>query len=255
MEVVHAEDDPRPRLYGELAEWWPLLSAPSAYAEEAGIYRDALEAIAPGRIRRVLELGSGGGNNASHLKGRYALTLSDLSPAMLEVSRRLNPECPHRLGDMRTLRLGETFDAVFVHDAVAYLTTEPGVRAAASTAFAHCRPGGVALFVPDDTTETFRETTSHGGHDGEGRSLRYLQWNYDEDPTDTEIVARYAILLRERDGAVRVVTDVHRLGLFPRATWIRALADAGLEPRTLPYRHSTFSPDAGRALYVGTRPG
>src|SRR3972149_1508073 len=59
----------------------------------------------------VLELGSGGGNNASHMKAHFKLTLVDRSPAMLAVSRALNPECEHLEGDMRTLRLGRGFDA------------------------------------------------------------------------------------------------------------------------------------------------
>jgi len=41
---------------------------------------------------------------------------------MLALSMTVNPECEHIEGDMRTLRLGHTFDAVFLHDAVMYLT-------------------------------------------------------------------------------------------------------------------------------------
>ena len=66
----------------------------------------------------LLELGSGGGNNASHLKARFNCTLTDISPDMLALSRTLNPECEHLEGDMRTLRLGRTFDVVFIHDAI-----------------------------------------------------------------------------------------------------------------------------------------
>jgi hypothetical protein len=40
------------------------------------------------------------------------MTLVDLSEEMLVVSRQLNPECQHHQGDMRTVRLGRTFDAV-----------------------------------------------------------------------------------------------------------------------------------------------
>ena len=94
------------------------------------------------RGAEVLELGSGGGNNASHLKAHFRLTLVDRSPQMLAVSRRLNPECEHVEGDMRSVRLGRTFDAVFVHDAIAYMTTEDDLRAVFATAFEHCRPAG-----------------------------------------------------------------------------------------------------------------
>jgi len=172
---------------------------------------------------------------------------------MLAVSRTLNPQCEHALGDMRTLRLGRTFDAVFVHDAVMYLTRERDLRAAAVTAFEHLRPGGVALFVPDDVKETWLPLTKHGGHDGPGRALRYLVWSYDPDPCDTTTVAAYAFLLREGE-RTRCVRDRHTLGLFPRATWVRAFEDAGFAPTTLPYRHSSFPPDAPRDLFLGLKP-
>ena len=102
--------------------------------------------------RTVLELGSGGGNNASHLKARFDMVLVEPSAGMRAVSRALNPECEHIDGDMRTVRLGRQFDAVFVHDAVCYMTTESDLRLAIETAFVHCRPGGVALFAPDFVT-------------------------------------------------------------------------------------------------------
>ncbi len=38
----------------------------------------------------------------------------------------------------------------------------------------------------------------------------------------------YSLLLRNRDGSVRSVHDVHQEGLFPRATWLQLLAQAGL---------------------------
>jgi len=242
-----------PLLYTELAEWWHVMSAPVEYVEEASIYRDAIDRTSPAPVRTVLELGCGGGNNASHLKAHYALTLTDRSRGMLGRSRTINPECEHVEGDMRTLRLGRVFDAVFVHDAVMYLTTEADLAAAMATAFVHTKPGGVALFVPDDTKETWRSETRKGGHDAAGRSLRYLNWSYDPDPDDTTFLTAFAFLLRDGDAPVRHVSDVHTMGLFPRATWVRLLAEAGFAPRTLPYRHTSFDPDAGRALFLGVR--
>jgi SAM-dependent methyltransferase len=242
------------RIYDDLASWWPLLSAPEGYEEEASIFAREIEEGASGPVRDVLELGSGGGNNASHLKRRFRMTLADRSSGMLAVSRALNPECEHVEGDLRTLRLGRTFDAVFVHDAVMYLATEEDLRAGIATAYAHCRPGGVALLVPDDTTESWRPTTSHGGHDGAGRELRYLEWKRRDEPFARTYEVIYALLLREEGRAPRAVLDVHRLGLFPRATWLAALEDAGFSARARPFRHSSFAPDAGRVLFVATRP-
>ena len=105
---------------------------------------------------------------------------------------------------MRSVRLGRIFDCVFVHDAVGYMTSESDLRRAMETAFVHCRPGGAALFAPDHVRENFRPSTDHGGHDAGARGLRYLEWTWDPDPTDTTCVADYAYLLRESDGSVRV---------------------------------------------------
>ena len=150
------------RLYADLAPWWPLISAPEEYTEEAATAATILNS-AEIDVHEVLELGSGGGHNALHLRDHYEMTLVDLSEQMLAMSRLLNPWCPHHVGDMRTVRLGRAFDAVYVHDAVDYMTTEDDLRAAVATAYAHTRPGGVAVFVPDETTESWEAGTDHGG--------------------------------------------------------------------------------------------
>jgi SAM-dependent methyltransferase len=229
-------------LYGDLADWWPVISPPSEYAEEAALYVDMIRVAARGAgsgpIREVLELGSGGGNNASHMKRAFAMTLVEPADRMRELSRALNPECEHLAGDMRGVRLGRTFDAVFVHDAVTYMTTEDDLRAALATVAAHLAPGGVALVAPDATAETFAEATEHGGgEDAGGRRARYLLWTLPPMPGGTSFEAHYAFLLREPDGTVRAAHDVHREGLFPRATWLRLFREVGLAaslaPRTI----------------------
>src|SRR5690606_15467234 len=155
--------------------------------------------------------------------------LTDLAPEMIGMSRKLNPECEHLVGDMRTLRLERTFDRVFVHDAVCYMTTESDLIQAMETAFVHCRPGGAVLFVPDCVRETFQAFTDHGGIDGGDRALRYLEWAYDPDPTDTTYNVDYAYVLRDSDGSVRVELDRHVEGVFAVATWKRLLSEAGFE--------------------------
>jgi SAM-dependent methyltransferase len=219
-----------PRLYREFAAWWPLFSAPEEYRDDADAYRRLLAASRTRPLRSVLEIGSGGGNNASHLKADYDMTLVDLSTDMLDVSRRLNPECEHLVGDMRSLALPRTFDGVVIFDAISYLLTEEDLRRAVATAYRHCRPGGVVLLAPDHVAERFAPGTSHGGHDGDGRALRYLAWRRDPDPTDTTYVVDYAYLLADGGGRPRTVSDRHLLGLFGRATWLLLLHEAGFDP-------------------------
>ena len=112
----------RLRLYSDLAAWWPLMSPPSHYVEEAEDLLPMLLAAPDAPPRTLLELGAGGGSLAFHLKDHFRLTLSDRSPDMLAVSRATNPECEHLLGDMRALDLGRNFDLVLIHDAIMYAT-------------------------------------------------------------------------------------------------------------------------------------
>ncbi len=217
------------RLYQELAGWWPLISPPEEYAQEAAHLADVLSSATP-PVREVLDLGGGGGHVAAHLKERFALTLVDLSEDMLAVSRRLNPECEHLQGDMRTARLGRLFDAVLVHDAVDYVTCEAELRQVIDTAFAHCRPGGIAMFVPDHIADTFLAASGRGGSsDAAGRQASFREWTWDPDPGDEWVRAEYEFVLRAADGTVQVVHEAHRLGAFRREAWLRLLAGAGFD--------------------------
>lgn len=235
------------KLYDRLAAWWPLFSDPREYRREAAHIARVLRRSTSPPPRTVLELGSGGGNSAFHLKAHFAMTLVDRSPQMLRVSRNLNPECQHIRGDIRTLRLGRTFDAVYVHDAVAHMTTQRDLRSVMKTAYEHCKPGGVALFIPDFVRETFVAGTDQGGSDAEHRSLRFLQWVFDPDPRDTTYAVDFAILLRNGAGAARIAHDRHILGLFPRARWLSMLRDVGLKPVVV--RHHEI-----RELFLARRP-
>jgi len=237
------------KLYGELAKWWPIFSGPEEYREEAAYFARTLIASSNPPPRSVLELGSGGGNNAYHLKAHFEMTLVDRSPGMLAVSREINPGCEHLKGDIRKVRLGRTFDAVFVHDAICHMTTEADLRAVMKTAFDHLRPGGVALFVPDEVRETFAEETDHGGNDAERGSVRFLQWITDPDPRDTNYLVDFAILIKNGRGQTRLVHDRHKLGLFPRAKWRSLLREVGFRLSTINEEFADF----GRDVFLGRR--
>jgi SAM-dependent methyltransferase len=231
------------KLYTELASWWPLLSPPAHYVEEAADIIPTLQAAPDRPPRTLLELGSGGGSLAFHLKGHFQLTLSDRSEQMLAVSSQVNPECEHVAGDMRTLQLDRQFDLVMIHDAVMYLTDEASLRAAFANAYRHCRPGGALVILPDNVTETFAPETEPGGEDApDGRGLRYLQWTWDPDPTDTTFRTVWSFLLRDASGRVAVEMDDHLFGMFPRGSWLEWLRAEGFDPtsRMDPWNRDVF---------------
>ncbi|HYK66673.1 MAG TPA: class I SAM-dependent methyltransferase [Streptosporangiaceae bacterium] len=239
------------RLYQDLAAWWPLISPPPEYADDAAaIEREFTAADAP--VRTLLDLGSGGGHVALHVSSDRSVTLVDLSADMLAVSRKLNPGCEHVQGDMRTIRLGRVFDAVLVHDAVDYMTCQPDLALVIGTAFTHCRPGGIAVFAPDHTAETFRPGTgSGGGRDDSGRQASFTERTTDPDPGDDWILAEYEFTLCDADGTVTVVPEAHRLGSFRRATWLALLTTAGF---TAGLRGLSVPGRPRRVLFTGRRP-
>jgi SAM-dependent methyltransferase len=240
------------RIYSDLAQWWPVISPPEEYGAEASLLAEVFETAAI-PVREVLDLGSGGGGIAVHLKDRMALTLVDLSEPMLAVSRQLNPECAHVRGDMRTVRLDRQFDGVLVHDAVDYMTSPDELRQVIETAFAHCRPEGVAVFVPDHTAETFRPSDGRGGgSDCSGRQASFREHDWDPDPADDWIQADYEFVLRDPDGTVHMVRETHHLGAFGKNTWLSLLAEAGFD---LDQSDGPVSDSRIRgSLFIGRRP-
>lgn len=223
------------KLYSSLAKWWPVMSGPHEYTEEAAVYEAQLLAVGSAPAETLVEFGSGGGNNASHMKRTFRMTLVDASPEMLAVSRKLNPDCEHVLGDMRSVRLGLEFDRVFIHDAICYMTSLADLRQAMETAFVHCRPGGAALVVPDFVTETFVAKSDHGGCDGPNGGMRWVEWIHEPDPSSNTYVVDYAYLLKDPDGTIRAEHDRHVEGLFGREEWLATMRSVGFSASLVPH--------------------
>ena len=234
------------RMYSEFAHLWPLISAPEDYANEARYWRDVLRAkLAPGR-HRILELGVGGGNNLSHLTGEFDAVAVDLSPQMLDQCLQLNPGVPCHVGDMRSVRLGETFQAVLIHDAISYMLTEEDLRQTFETAAAHLERGGVFVTAPDDFRETFQPArVTHSTRSDGVMELTLIEYEYDPDPSDTTIETIMFYMIRTSDG-LRVEQDRHTTGLFPIQTWLGLMEEAGFRAEKHPYPVH----DDGREAYL-----
>jgi SAM-dependent methyltransferase len=237
------------RLYGDLAHLWPVISPPDRYEEEAALVGAWLARALGREPRSLLELGSGAGHLASQLPPAWALTLVDRAPEMLALSRALVPAATHVEGDLRSLDLGRTFDAVVLHDAVMYLTDTADLARAFAVARRHLGPGGVLLVLPDVVKEDFEELTLGSGSSETDPAVRLLEWHWDPDPADDTYAVEFALLVRGADGTVTCHHDRHTMGLFPRATWVRLLRQTGfqlLEP-------DPFDPREGGAVFLARR--
>lgn len=215
------------RMYHDLAYLWPVVSPPEEYAVEAWHLREIIRTrLGPGR-HALLELGVGGGHILSHLTRDFQATAVDLSESMLAISRQLNPSVPHHLGDMRSVRLEQTFDVVLIHDAINYMLTESDLQAAFETAKAHLRPGGVLVAAPDLLKETFAgPSVQHWTQPRDDLEVTLIEYLDDPDPLDTTVESIFFYVIKEQ-GKLRVEQDRHISGLFPRTTWLRLMSDTG----------------------------
>lgn len=242
------------KLYDSMAWAWPIFSPPEGYALESLSWKRVLrDKLGEGR-HRILALGVGGGNHLLHLKDEFEIVATDLSAKILEISKELNPELEHRVADMRSFDFPETFDAVLVHDAIAYLKSRSELSQTFARVFHHLRPGGVFVTSPDHTQENFQDpTTRHRSNCyAPGKELTFFEYIHDPDPGDELYETLYVYLLREGGGRPKVVQDTHVHGLFPKATWTETLAAEGFQVETRAHPPGQ-DPDQG-FLLIGTKP-
>jgi len=232
--MAPSSDRDQRRLYGDLAWTWPIISAAETYVEESERFAALLREHSPRDVTTVLNLGCGGGHNDWTLKRHFRVTGVDVSEEMIALARRCNPEVEYRVGDMRTLRLDETFDAVVIFDSIDYMLTESDLRAAFETAFHHLAPGGVFVTYQEIIPETFKQNRVEHQVSRRGEEeLVFIENYYDPDRSDTTIEGVFVYLIR-RGGELHIETDRHLCGIFPTDTWRRLLGDVGFELRALP---------------------
>ncbi len=216
-----------------MAEWWPLISEPEEYANEAEILSAVFGEFLGGSRNTLLDLGVGGGDYLSHLISDFDAVGVDLSPEMLTHSKQQNPTVEHHVGDLRTIHLGRSFDAVFIRDAIYYMTGEADLSAAFATARAHLNPGGVLVTCPDwFRLPAIDEFVSHATRRRGNASVTYIENVHDSDPSDSQVEVVMFLLIRE-DGRLRIEQDHHTVALFTRDTWLDLAfrADFNVETR------------------------
>ena len=217
------------RLYGDLAQYWELVTPLEDHAETAALLTGLLRSIVH-PLNRILELGSGSGAIAHHLPSSVHATLVDQSEDMLALSRHRNPRHRHLCANLLELELNEHFDAVLMYDAVMYLADEDALRTALRVARSHCRDGGAILFVPDILREDFQSgSTLVGGSDLDETGARLTEWHWDPDPTDDHFTVEFSLMYRN-GGPVECVHESHEMTFFSRERWHQILAESGLNP-------------------------
>lgn len=245
-----------PRLYSDLAFLWPLWGELEIeYGPHAAWLAERLRAAARREIHDVLVLSCGEGKTIYHFKKDWAVTGVDLSPAMLERARALNPECEFVPGDMREFERPAAFDAVFVDDGVAYLTERADLDRLFACVHRSLRPGGAVLVGVDALRETFvsgRSALSQSTPERARENLEvvFVENDYDPDPADDWFESLFIYIIRE-NGRLRVEQDLHRMGLFSRSVWQATLAEAGFAVDEVEFEQE----DERTANFIGVKAG
>lgn len=194
--------------YDAVAEAWRQARAGGAFAERRQVER-LVAPLPPGAA--VLDVGCGSGEPIARFlaEAGYAVTGIDAAPRLLEFARRAVPAGTFIHGDMRTVRLDRTFDAVVAWDSVFHLP-----RADHGPMYARfrdwLRPGGRLLLSlggsggDDFTSEMLGARFYYSGHEPsrartmlEETGLDIEHWEVD-DPT---ALGHIAVVASRRPGA------------------------------------------------------
>lgn len=217
-------------LYTDLAWLWPMWGdAATEYVHYCRHVTGLIRQYAKLPAATLLDIGCGGGKNVLNLKREFNVTGLDLSSAMLAQAKELNPECTFVQGDMRTFRLGRSFDVVLMDDAISHMNCRADFVAAFHTAFDHLNPGGVLIATPDVTIETFQQnktTTTPATRDG--LDVVFVENVYDSDPKDDHYETTILYLIRDH-GRLRMETDHWTMGIFSLDTWRHVLRETSFD--------------------------
>lgn len=116
---------------------------PEAGDETPAMCRRMFARYLPRAPASILDIGCGTGRDLASLAREGAdCTGIDVLPAMIEYARATRPQLRLEVGDMRSLRLGRTFDAILcMGSALMYAIADRDLRATMQTFVAHAHPG------------------------------------------------------------------------------------------------------------------
>ena len=215
--------------YNELAWIDTIVAPPEEYAEDTERYCGLIKEHSRIEAKTLLHLGCGAGGHDHTFKRHFHVTGVDISRGMLAIARKRNPEAAYILGDMRSVRLRERFDAVAVPDSIGYLTTLRDLRRAVGTAGRHLKPGGVLLVVAL-VKEDFRDNNFvYSGNRGDVKVTIFE--NNNASGSNRRAYEATIVYLVRRRGRLEMFTECHVQGLFPLAAWISLFRGAGLAVR------------------------
>lgn len=223
------------KAYSELAWTESLVYPPAEDIKEVELFSDLINENSKIITETLLHVGCGSGIYDYALKKHFKVTGIDISEKMLEIAGKRNPEVDYHHGDMRTIKLGEKFDAVILPESIGYMTTTEDLKKAIITANNHLKPGGV-LLICANIKESFKSNNFvYTGKKGD-IEITIFENNYIHSNKDSIYEATIIYLIRDK-GKLETYTDVHILGLFAKKTWYSILKGEGFKIKETKEEH------------------
>jgi len=221
------------RLYSDLSWIWPYWEDVSDYREQMEKTVRLFEVHCDHQAKTVLDMGCGGGKSAYWLAKHFEVTGIDLSAAMLEHYKLLNPGSECFRADMRSFDLGLEFDGIFINDSINHMISPAELTSVFQQSFKHLRSGGVMIVVPENTKDNFYQNTTivsqaSSSLKPENLEITIIENSYDPNPADDIFETTLVYLIREK-GKLRVEHETWGLGLFALKFWREALIETGFE--------------------------
>lgn len=227
-------------VFAAYAKYYDLLYRDKNYAAEADYVTSKLRRLG-GNVGSILELGCGTAAHACLLAQLgYVVHGVDMSEGMLagaqmrreRLDRSSAAAVSLSLGDVRTIRLGRTFDAVIsLFHVFSYQTSNDDLQAAFATAKAHLRPGGLLLFDcwHGPAVLTIGPTTTVKRFENETMLVtRIAEPVLDVSANTVEV--NYDIAIREKGtGTVQQIKERHTMRYLFTPEVKMMCRDAGLE--------------------------
>lgn len=223
-------------VFGNYSRYYNLFYRDKDYAGEAGYVHDLIRKHSP-QAKTLLDLGCGTGRHALHLSGKgYEVAGVDRSEEMLAIAGGHLSQGPEKavsfhLGDLRSVRLGRTFDAVVsLFHVMSYQTGNDDLRDAFATAREHLSPGGVFVFDAWYGPAVLTDRPTVRVKRMEDEEIEVIRIVEPVMHPDANIVdSNYQVLVRDKEsGSVEELRETHRMRYLFRPEIELLLAEAGL---------------------------
>ncbi|MGH9090037.1 MAG: class I SAM-dependent methyltransferase [Acidimicrobiales bacterium] len=223
------------------------LASGKDYAAESAAVHEVIQTRNPG-ASTLLDVACGTGGHLHHLQDRYTVTGVDIDPAMLDQARAHLPGLPLVEADMRTVDLGNRFDAVVcLFSSIGYMADTTELGAAIQAIARHLHPGGVLVVDGWVRSDSWRDGAPPHVDVASADGLRVVRVGRSRRERNTTYLEMHHLIAT--CDHIEHVVEHHKLMLFSHEEYLAAFTAAGLTVETLE------SPMEGRDRYVGVLPG